>query len=149
MFANTKGLCGLLWPNSHDARFDFSTQAIDANDHPAFKKLAKQLDEYFAGSRRQFDVPLDPVGTAFQTDVWSALRKIPYGKTLTYAAQAATIGRPNAARAVGAANGKNPLSIVIPCHRVIGSNGKLTGFAGGIDTKRFLLNHEKNQTKTP
>jgi len=101
--------------------------------------VIRQLDEYFAGTRTRFDVPLAMRGTPFQIEVWRALQRIPYGETRTYAAIAREIGRPAATRAVGAANGANPIPIIVPCHRVIGSNGSLTGFGGGIDVKRRLL----------
>jgi methylated-DNA-[protein]-cysteine S-methyltransferase len=103
------------------------------------KRVARQLGEYFEGSRRTFDLPLDPRGTAFQREVWEQLRAIPYGETISYGELARRIGRPSASRAVGAANGKNPISIVIPCHRVIGADGSLTGFGGGLSNKRTLL----------
>ena len=103
----------------------------------------KQLDSYFAGKRRTFDVPLGPRGTAFQSRVWSALTKIPYGETKSYGAIAQAIGSPKAVRAVGAANGRNPIPIIIPCHRVIGANGSLTGFGGGMAWKELLLDLEK------
>jgi methylated-DNA-[protein]-cysteine S-methyltransferase len=103
----------------------------------------KQLDSYFAGRRRSFDLPLAPRGTAFQTRVWNALMKIPYGETKSYGAIAAMIGSPSAMRAVGAANGRNPIPIVIPCHRVIGANGSLTGFGGGMERKEMLLDLER------
>ena len=105
-----------------------------------------QLDEYFAGEREEFDLPLDPVGTDFQQSAWMALRTIPYGTTVSYGEQAARMGDRRKARAVGAANGRNPISIVVPCHRVVASNGALTGFAGGIDTKAWLLDHEQRVT---
>ncbi|MEA2163118.1 MAG: methylated-DNA-[protein]-cysteine S-methyltransferase [Thermoanaerobaculia bacterium] len=108
-------------------------------DDAALREAAYQLHAYFAGERRDFDLPLAPRGTEFQLSVWSALREIPYGETTTYAAIANSIGRPKAIRAVGAANGANPIPIVIPCHRVIGSNGSMTGFGGGVDVKRQLL----------
>lgn len=108
-------------------------------------RTAAQLAEYFAGSRRIFDVPLDPQGTSFQRQAWAALREIPYGETRTYADQAAAIGRPTAVRAVGAANGKNPISILVPCHRVIGADGSLTGYAGGVGVKEKLLALESRQ----
>jgi len=98
-----------------------------------------QLDEYFAGTRKHFELPLHPLGTTFQVTVWRALAKIPYGTTISCGELARRIGQPQAMRAVGAANGRNPLPIVLPCHRVIGSNGSLTGFGGGLPTKRFLL----------
>ena len=102
----------------------------------------KQLEEYFAGERQTFDLPLHPLGTTFQVQVWHTLAKIPYGTTISYAELARRIGQPQAVRAVGAANGRNPLPIVLPCHRVIGSDGSLTGFGGGLPTKRFLLGME-------
>jgi methylated-DNA-[protein]-cysteine S-methyltransferase len=109
----------------------------------AFADAARQLKEYFAGKRRNFDLDIAPEGTRFQRSVLDALQGIPYGETRSYAEIAAVVGRPRAVRAVGAANGRNPLPIVIPCHRVIGSNGSLTGFGGGIETKRFLLELER------
>jgi methylated-DNA-[protein]-cysteine S-methyltransferase len=108
-------------------------------------ELERQLAEYFAGRRQRFDVPLAPEGTAFQQDVWRALIDIPYGETCSYGQLAAKIGRPDAVRAVGAANGQNPIPIVIPCHRVIGANGTLTGFGGGLPMKRRLLDLERGQ----
>ena len=101
-----------------------------------------QLGEYFAGTRTAFDLPLAAEGTPFQREVWDALRTIPYGDTTSYSALARRIGHPEAVRAVGAANGRNPISIVVPCHRVIGARGELTGFGGGIERKRWLLEHE-------
>jgi methylated-DNA-[protein]-cysteine S-methyltransferase len=109
---------------------------------PALRTAAAQLTEYFAGARRTFDLPLAPVGTAFQRAVWNAVREIPYGQTCSYADVAARIGMPNAVRAVGAANGRNPLPIVVPCHRVVGANGTLTGYGGGLENKRILLELE-------
>ena len=108
-------------------------------DDSAFDDVATQLREYFAGTRRDFDLPLAPAGTPFQQSVWNELRRIPYGRTKSYLDVANAIGKPAAVRAVGAANGANPLPIVVPCHRVIGANGSLTGFGGGIDVKRRLL----------
>jgi methylated-DNA-[protein]-cysteine S-methyltransferase len=102
-----------------------------------------QLDRYFAGRLRDFDLPLEPIGTDFQLSAWNVLRTIPYGSTMSYGEQAAALGDPNKARAVGSANGRNPLAIVVPCHRVIGSSGQLTGFSGGTDVKRFLLDLER------
>jgi methylated-DNA-[protein]-cysteine S-methyltransferase len=108
-----------------------------------FKKTARQLNEYFAGERREFELELAPEGTKFQVKVLEALRGIPYGETRTYRDIAVAVGRPKAVRAVGNANGRNPLPIVIPCHRVIGSDGSLTGFGGGIEVKRYLLDLEQ------
>jgi methylated-DNA-[protein]-cysteine S-methyltransferase len=105
-------------------------------------EAARQLDEYFAGARREFDLDLAPRGTAFQLAVWDALLTIPYGETASYGDIARAVARPNAVRAVGQANGRNPLAIVVPCHRVIGSDHSLTGYGGGIDRKRFLLSLE-------
>jgi methylated-DNA-[protein]-cysteine S-methyltransferase len=109
---------------------------------PTLQAAAEQLQEYFAGVRRQFDLPLDAGGTEFQRQVWQALLEIPFGVTWSYGELARHIGRPGASRAVGLANGANPISIVIPCHRVIGANGSLTGYGGGIERKRWLLRHE-------
>ncbi len=108
----------------------------------AFPEVADQLSEYFAGTRKTFNLQLNPAGTAFQLAVLEALKNIPYGQTTTYQDIANRIGKPNAVRAVGAANGRNPIPIIIPCHRVIGSDGSLTGFGGGLPTKQFLLNLE-------
>lgn len=108
-------------------------------DHPMLAALRAQLDAYFAGTRQAFDLPLSPRGTGFQRAVWQALSTIPYGRTASYAELAGMVGKPTASRAVGAANGRNPIPIVVPCHRVIGANGALTGFGGGLPTKRFLL----------
>jgi methylated-DNA-[protein]-cysteine S-methyltransferase len=113
-----------------------------------FRDVTVQLEEYFAGARRDFDVPLAPQGTGFQLAAWRALRDIPYGETRSYAAQARAIGRPDAVRAVGAANGRNPISIIVPCHRVVGADGSLTGYGGGIDRKRWLLEHERAWRQT-
>jgi len=111
-------------------------------DHPLLRRAQVQLDEYFAGARRAFELPLAPQGTPFQRLVWFALADIPYGQTTSYARLAARLGRPTATRAVGAANGRNPLGIILPCHRVIGANGALTGFSGGLAAKQFLLRLE-------
>jgi methylated-DNA-[protein]-cysteine S-methyltransferase len=115
------------------------------NEHPILVQTERQLGEYFAGTRTAFDLPLDPVGTDFQRRVWRALLTIPYGQTRSYADIARQVGSPAAVRAVGAANGRNPISIITPCHRVIGSTGQLTGFAGGLETKAYLLNLESPQ----
>ncbi len=111
-------------------------------DAAAFRATVTQLAAWFAGERRDFDVPLAPRGTPFQRGVWSALREIPYGTTAGYGELAARLGNPGASRAVGLANGRNPISIVVPCHRVIGANGSLTGYGGGLERKRWLLAHE-------
>jgi methylated-DNA-[protein]-cysteine S-methyltransferase len=111
-------------------------------DPDAFTEVSDQLGEYFAGERTGFELALEPVGSPFQLQVWGALLEIEYGETLTYGELARRIGRPNAPRAVGAANGANPLSVVVPCHRLIGSDGTLTGYGGGIERKRLLLDLE-------
>ncbi len=139
--ASARGVRAILWPDD-DGRVPISAAAPDP-DHPVIVATVAQLDEYFAGEREEFDLPLDPVGTDFQQSAWMALRTIPYGTTVSYGEQAARMGDRRKARAVGAANGRNPISIVVPCHRVVASNGALTGFAGGIDTKAWLLDHER------
>ena len=111
-------------------------------DNPILQAAQQQLGEYFAGKRRQFDLPLAPHGTDFQCTVWRALAEIPYGSTISYAQLAQRLGNPNGTRAVGAANRRNPLPIVLPCHRVIGADGGMTGFGGGLPTKQFLLRLE-------
>lgn len=108
-----------------------------------FPETKQQLNEYFAGSLMEFELPIQLHGTAFQQKVWEVLKTIPYGVTMSYGELAKQINQPNASRAVGLANGKNPVSIVVPCHRVIGANGKLTGYGGGIERKQWLLNHER------
>ncbi|MEM7287091.1 MAG: methylated-DNA--[protein]-cysteine S-methyltransferase [Actinomycetota bacterium] len=139
--ATDHGLRAVLWPG--DERIGFESPPVDRPDHPVLSAVATQLGQYFAGERVSFDVPLDLRGTDFQVAVWRALADIPFGETSTYGDQAERIGRPKAARAVGAANSRNPVSIVLPCHRIVGKDGSLTGFAGGLDTKRFLLEHEQ------
>lgn len=143
LVASAAGLRAILWPNERPGRvqLDFAEEAHDA---PVLNAAAEQLGEYFAGERQIFDLPLDPDGTPFQVKCWLALADIEFGETATYSQQAEVVGSPRAVRAVGAANGRNPLSIVLPCHRVIGADGSLTGFAGGLDAKRWLLDHERN-----
>ena len=121
----------------------FGAGADEANPTPVLQQAMQELKEYFAGKRRCFTVALAPKGTVFQRQCWQALCQIPYGETRTYAQQADAIGRPRACRAVGMANHRNPLPIFIPCHRVIGANGKLTGYAGGLNIKETLLNIER------
>lgn len=120
----------------------FAPPAGAREDPDAFVEAVGQLDEYFAGGRKEFDLPIAPAGTAFQLVVWDEVRAIPYGRTSTYGELAERIGRPGAARAVGAANGANPISILIPCHRLVGSKGELTGYSGGLGAKRRLLDLE-------
>ena len=115
-------------------------------DDTALPALREQLAAYFAGELRRFDLPLATAGTPFQRDVWSALRDVPYGSTCTYGELAAALGRPAAVRAVGAANGRNPVCLVVPCHRVVGVAGALTGYAGGVERKAWRLAHEQGQT---
>lgn len=115
----------------------------ERGDSPVFSVVGDQLDEYFRGEREQFTVPMAATGTEFQQRVWAALTTIPYGQTWTYRQLAEALGQPTAVRAVASANSRNPISIVVPCHRVIGSDGSLTGYAGGIDRKRFLLGVER------
>ena len=144
LVASDAGLRAVLWSGDDPARAGLGEGLAggEAGPSPVLAEAARQLDAYFAGALTSFDLPLDLHGTAFQQQAWLALADIPYGETRTYAEQAARLGRPAAFRAVGAANGRNPLSIVLPCHRVIGSDGSLTGFAGGLDAKRWLLAHE-------
>ena len=132
-------LCLLGFPQGSMARKHEQGWVEDAGP---FAAVIKQLDQYFAGERLGFDLPLSPEGAEFQQQVWAALTEIPYGETWSYGELAAHIGKPRASRAVGAANGLNPIPVIIPCHRVIGSNGKLTGFGGGLETKKYLLGLE-------
>jgi methylated-DNA-[protein]-cysteine S-methyltransferase len=143
--ASDEGLRAILWPDDDPARVRL-VGATDDPTHPVVAAAASQLAEYFEGDRREFDVALDPVGTEFQRAAWDALRSIPYGSTVSYGEQAERMGDRRKARAVGAANGRNPISIVVPCHRVVGASGALTGFAGGTDTKAWLLAHEQRHT---
>jgi methylated-DNA-[protein]-cysteine S-methyltransferase len=138
LVASDKGLAAILWENDVPDRVRLGAMAEDAA-HPVLVEAAKQIGEYFAGTRTAFDVPLDFRGTEFQKSVWAALLTIPFGETRSYGEIARAVGRPTAFRAVGAANGKNPISIIAPCHRVIGTNGTLTGFAGGLEAKALLL----------
>lgn len=142
LVASDKGLVAILWENDDPRRVPISSVSENKN-HPVLVETERQLRSYFAGERQSFSLDLDPRGTTFQKKVWEALLTIPYGETRSYGQIAAQIDNPKAVRAVGAANGKNPLSIVVPCHRVIGSQGKLTGFAGGLETKACLLALEK------
>jgi methylated-DNA-[protein]-cysteine S-methyltransferase len=138
LVATDDGLAGILWENDRPRRVPLNIGAED-NGHPVLVETERQLEEYFAGRRTAFALKLDLAGTDFQRKVWTALLTIPFGETRSYGQIANQIGNPAAVRAVGAANGRNPVSIVAPCHRVIGSTGKLTGFAGGLDAKAHLL----------
>ncbi|GAM00363.1 methylated-DNA--[protein]-cysteine S-methyltransferase [Sphingomonas parapaucimobilis] len=144
LVASGHGLRAVLWADERVGRVTLPERRNDPA-HDVLAETVRQLSEYFAGKRRVFDLPLEPVGTDFQRAVWTGLNAIPYGETRSYAALATAIGRPGASRAVGAANGRNPLSIVVPCHRVIGANGTLTGFAGGLAVKQWLLAHERGE----
>jgi methylated-DNA-[protein]-cysteine S-methyltransferase len=139
--ASDHGLTAILWPHDDPKRVRVG-DVVERPDHPVLRHAERQLQEYFAGTREAFDIDLDFVGTPFQKSVWEQLLAIPFGETRSYAQIAGAIGNAKAVRAVGAANGKNPISIVAPCHRVFGSDGSMTGFAGGIEVKRFLLSHE-------
>lgn len=144
LIASEAGLRSVLWDGGDPAPVRLAAPHRETDRAAAvLEEACRQLDDYFAGVCTSFDLPLDLQGTAFQQDAWRALAEIPFGETRTYAQQARRLGRPSAFRAVGAANGRNPLSIVLPCHRVVGSNGSLTGFAGGLETKRWLLEHER------
>ena len=125
-------------------RFDLPISWSDSASHPLTDQLAKELAEWFSGARRDFEIPLVLRGTPFQQSVWKALQAIPYGAVRSYGDLARSLGKPEAAQAVGAANGRNPVAIIVPCHRVIGANGSLTGYAGGLERKRFLLALEQS-----
>ena len=147
-------LAGRVVATATDAgitRLAFSEAAVDDSDpHPHLSHLADELDRYFDGRLEAFTVPLaDPVGTPFQVAAWRYLRSVPFGQTRTYGQQAAAIRAPNAARAVGRANGANPLCLIVPCHRVVGATGSLTGFAYGIHIKLWLLHHERRVAGIP
>jgi methylated-DNA-[protein]-cysteine S-methyltransferase len=138
LVANDSRLAAILWENDKPDRVRLGPMR-EAPDNPILMRTAQQLREYFAGTRSRFDLELEFTGTEFQKKVWAALLTIPFGETRSYSEIARQIGNPSAVRAVGAANGKNPISIVAPCHRVIGASGKLTGFAGGLEAKEQLL----------
>ena len=148
LVASDAGLAAILWQDDREDRVRLGAMT-EQRDHPVLAGTARQLGEYFAGKRTRFDLTLDFHGTDFQKIVWAALLTIPAGETRSYAAIAAQIGRPGACRAVGAANGRNPISIIAPCHRVIGSDGSLTGFAGGLEGKRYLLELEQSTARAP
>ena len=137
LVASDAGLRAVRWSN------DASPTTARSGRNDVIDRTELQLNEYFAGTRRNFDLPLEPVGTPFQLSAWNVLRTIPYGSTMSYGEQARALGDAKKARAVGSANGRNPLAIVVPCHRVIGSSGTLTGFAGGTTAKKFLLDLER------
>lgn len=143
LVGSVAGIRAILWPGDSASRVGLADAAFEAGGGAVLQNAAIQLDEYFAGSRKTFDLPLDFRGTPFQIAAWEALSAIPYGETRSYSEQATGIGRPNAVRAIGAANGRNPISIILPCHRVVGSDGSLTGFAGGLEAKAALLDFER------
>lgn len=144
LVANDLGLAAVLWENDDPKRVRLSP-LHENTSHPVLLEAERQLQSYFDGKREKFALKLDFTGTDFQKKVWAALLTIPFGETRSYAQIAEQIGNPGAVRAVGAANGRNPISIIAPCHRVIGSNGKLTGFAGGMEAKAFLLKLESKK----
>jgi methylated-DNA-[protein]-cysteine S-methyltransferase len=141
LIASDTGLAAILWQNDKPGRVRIDAVAA-VPSHPILLQAERELNEYFAGERRRFSVPLDFAGTEFQRKVWSELLAIPFGETRSYRQIAQRLGDPKLARAVGAANGRNPISIIAPCHRVIGAGGDLTGFAGGLDVKAQLLGLE-------
>jgi len=145
IIASHEGLHAVLWDNDlQDLRYSTVIANLkQSKSNPVIIETKKQLNEYFQGKRKIFDLPIKPNGTDFQIQAWEQLSKIPYATTISYKTQAERVGDKNKARAVGMANGKNPISIIIPCHRVVGSNGDLVGFAGGLDKKDYLLKLEK------
>ena len=146
LVATKNALVAVLWENENPKRVRLA-ELIEQVDHPILLATQKQLSEYFAGTRQRFDLPLDFEGTEFQKRVWQALLDIPFGETRSYRDIAEQVGNIKAVRAVGAANGKNPISIIAPCHRVVGASGKLVGFAGGLDNKAILLKLESSNSK--
>jgi methylated-DNA-[protein]-cysteine S-methyltransferase len=144
LVATDRGLAAILWEDDKPNRVPLAP-LLKNESHPILLKAEKQLVEYLEGKRKVFSVALDPLGTPFQNQVWEALRTIPFGETRSYGQIAAQIRRPKAVRAVGAANGRNPISVIVPCHRVIGASGSLTGFAGGLKVKRWLLDLENKR----
>ncbi|MDB6078256.1 MAG: ogt1 [Akkermansiaceae bacterium] len=145
LVASDKGLTAILWEDDNPKRVPLGENLTENPAHPVLVATARQLTEYFAGTLEKFDLPLDFIGTDFQKKVWAELVAIPFGETRTYGQLAEKIGNPKASRAVGAANGKNPISIIAPCHRVIGADGTLTGFAGGLKAKALLLGIESKK----
>jgi methylated-DNA-[protein]-cysteine S-methyltransferase len=138
--ASGQGLCGLYFEEHR--HFRGAQGWVEMRDHPHLQRAAEQLDDYFAGKRRVFDLPLDLAGTPFQQKVWAQLPQVPYGATVSYLLHARAVGAGHAVRAVGTAIGRNPVSIIVPCHRILGSDGALAGYAGGLERKRYLLAFE-------
>ena len=151
LLASDDGLTHVLFADQAPADVGLDAEDIEEGSaaDPVLDATASQLAEYFDGERRTFDIPLDLGGTSFQREAWTALADVPYGETRSYAEQAESIGRPGAFRAVGAANGRNPVPIVLPCHRIVGADGSLTGFGGGLAVKEQLLRHEQSQQQLP
>jgi len=146
LFADNNGLSRIVFPSPSES---IPAPPLPPKGNDLLKAAAAQLLEYFSGNRQTFDLPLSPRGTGFQQAVWKCMQDIPYGRTKTYGEIAVQLGNSNKARAVGGAANKNPLPLVIPCHRVIGSSGKLTGFAGGLTLKQYLLDLEQKKARTP
>lgn len=144
LVATDSALVAVIWDNENPKRVR-QAELVEQLDHPILLDAQQQLNEYFQGQRQTFELPLDFEGTEFQKKVWQALLNIPFGETRSYRQIAEQVGSPKAVRAIGAANGQNPISIIAPCHRVIGSGGKLVGFAGGLDNKEILLKLEQQQ----
>ncbi|MDM1263547.1 MULTISPECIES: methylated-DNA--[protein]-cysteine S-methyltransferase [Acinetobacter] len=144
LVATDSALVAVIWDNENPKRVR-QAELVEQLDHPILLDAQQQLNEYFQGQRQTFELPLDFEGTEFQKKVWQALLNIPFGETRSYRQIAEQVGSPKAVRAVGAANGQNPISIIAPCHRVIGSGGTLVGFAGGLDNKEILLKLEQQQ----
>ena len=145
LIASANALVGIEWPCRRQDRLSLTAAANTVVRHPVIAEAERQLSEYFAGMRTEFELPVVLSGTTFQKTVWEALRRIPFGETKSYVEIASAIGSPRACRAVGAANGKNPIPIIIPCHRVVGKSGSLVGFAGGLEIKARLLTLERQQ----
>lgn len=143
LVASEAGLHEVRFPNDRRPAVPDAVPGLDGDEPPALVDAATQLAEYFAGERREFDLALAPRGTPFQLAAWAALRTIPFATTVSYGEQARKLGDPSKTRAVGAANGRNPIPVIIPCHRVVGADGRLVGFGGGLETKAWLLDHER------
>jgi methylated-DNA-[protein]-cysteine S-methyltransferase len=148
LVASDDALVAVLWERERQGRVRLAEMSR-TEGHAVLEQAEGELEEYFAGRRTRFEVKLAPIGTPFQLKVWEALRSIPFGSSRSYGELARAIGKPSASRAVGAANGRNPISIIVPCHRVIGQDGSLTGFAGGLEAKRILLALESSRRKRP
>jgi len=148
LVADDDHLLAVLWPNDNPRRVRFAINTRENPNHSVLLEAEKQLYEYFRQERRSFSIPLRFIGTPFQQAVWNALNQIPFGETRSYKQIATQVNCPKGTQAVGGANGRNPLSIIVPCHRVIGANGTLTGFAGGLEVKTYLLELESKSAST-